>query len=133
MKYDLKEVKSMLQARAYLEKLIESASKIELKKIPKKRSLDQNRYYHVITKIWADEYGYFMEEAKTEIKHELGYYEVKESGAVYYDETSKMSSAELSRLISKFRDWSSINGLYLMSSEEYIENQFHIDNELENQ
>lgn len=71
-----------------------------------------------------------MSETKEEVKYALGYYDQKEGGAVHYHQTSKMDSLELTIFIDKFRDWSNITGgLYLPTSEEYLQEQIYFDNE----
>ena len=138
MKFDTSITKDLLKARAYLDNLSKSGSKVELKKIHPKRSTSQNSYLHVLFTLWGNEYGYSVDETKYNVKYALGYYDqelIKEGllGVVSYHSTSKMDSKELTTFIEKFRDWSaSTCGLYLPSADEYVLHQFSIDNDLEN-
>ena len=131
MKFELKKTYDQQKAMEYLNKLIKDESKCEVKKLHPKRSLDANRYIHVLFGIWGKEYGYFMDEAKQTIKHALDYYTVNDKGALIYDQTSKMSSSELAIFTDKFRDWSAINGLYLPTPKEFILEQIHFENLIE--
>lgn len=132
MKYEFSKTYDQQKALEYLNKLIKAESKCEVKKINPRRSLSANRYIHVIIAIWAKEYGYFMDEAKQTIKHALNYYKVNDRGALIYDKTSEMSSADLSVFTDKFRDWSAINGLYLCTPDEYYLEQIYFDNLIDN-
>ena len=51
---------------------------------------------------------------------------------VYLKSTAKLSTKELTEFIEWVRNYSSVNGLYLPTSEEYITNRFEIDQEIEN-
>ncbi len=138
MKYNLKKEIDQQNARTYLDKLIETESKCELKKMHPRRSIPQNSFLHKLITIWGNEFGYFVNEAKDEIKRELGYTYKKEvvspvTGLVvareFFKETSKMDSKELSIFIEKFRDWSSATcGLYLPSVNEYLQEQAYFEN-----
>lgn len=132
MKFEFKKSYDQQKALEYLKKLIDSESKCEVNRIHPKRSTDQNSYLHVLFKLWGDEFGYFMDETKEEVKYALGYYDQKQGGALHYHKTSNMDTKELTRFIDKFRDWSSVNGLYLPTSKEYLQEQIYFENQIEN-
>jgi len=128
MKYDLEKTYDQQKAKEYLHKLTKDGSKAELKKIYPRRSTDQNSYIHVLFKLWGDEYGYFMDETKQTVKHALGYYTLNGTGAMIYKKTSGMDTKELATFTEHFRDWSNVNGLYLPTSKEYLEEKLYFDN-----
>ncbi len=145
MKYDLEKTYDCSKAMEYLKKLIEDGSKAELKKIYPKRSTSQNSYLHVLFTLWGLEFGYTIDEAKDLVKDELGYTYENVSNKLYNKlspfsrvplhrkKTSAMDSKELTIFIDKFRDWSAQTcGLYLPSSEEYIQESVYFDNQIEN-
>ena len=142
MKYNLKKEIDQQNARTYLDKLIETESKVELKKMHRKRGISQNAYLHVLLTLWGNEHGYYMNESKDEIKRALGYTYKKEVVSLetgelvtreFFKETSKMDSRELSIFIEKFRDWSSATcGLYLPSVEDYLQEQAYFENITDN-
>ncbi len=131
MRYEFSKTYDQNKAKEYLNKLIKDGSKCEVKKIHPKRSLDANRYVHVLFRIWGKHFGYYMDEAKQTVKHALEYYTINDKGATIYAETSKMDSAELATFTEAFRDWSAMNGCYLCSSEEFLEEQIYFENLIE--
>ena len=53
MKLDLSKPFDLQRAKEYFNKLVESESKIELKKYSPKRSLSQNAYLHVLFQVYC--------------------------------------------------------------------------------
>ena len=132
MKYELSKTYDQQKALEYLNKLIKSESKCEVKKIHPKRSTSQNSYLHVLFAIWGKHFGYYMDESKQTVKYALEYYKINDKGATVYAKTSEMDKAELAKFTDKFRTWSAIEGCYLCSPEEYLLEQIHFDNLIEN-
>ena len=132
MKYDLSKTYDQQKALEYLNKLIKSESKCEVKKIHPKRSTSQNSYLHVLFAIWGNHMGYTLDETKEIVKCELGYTYVKPGlkyNTVHYCRTSKMDSAELATFTDKFRTWSvDTCQYYLCSPDEYLLEQVYFDN-----
>jgi len=100
---------------------MEQSLKIELKKIPKRRTLTQNAYLHVLFSLWGNEYGYSVEEAKIVVKRALKY-TYERNGTTFLMHTSEMDTKELSEFVDKFRNWSALNGCYLPTANEIGEN-----------
>ena len=123
----------------YFSKLLKDGSKIELKKIAKKRTLNQNSYVHVLFQLWGNHFGYSIEEAKQVVKVELGYTYEKGDGNVGFNpdcyvflrKTSDMNTKELTEFIDKFRNWSASEGFYLPSSDEIGQNWEYFAKEIE--
>ena len=136
MKFELKKTYDQQKAMEYLNKLIKAESKCEVKKLHPKRSTSQNSYLHVLFALWSKEFGYTMDESKQTVKTELGYcYRLTELKFTteFYCKTSEMDSKELTIFIEKFRDWSADTcGLYLPSPDEYLLEQIHFDNLIDN-
>ena len=118
------------KAETYFSKLLEDQSKIELKKIPKKRTLAQNSYLHAILTLYAFEWGWTLDEAKTYIKRKLGYVYEK-NGEEFLTSTSGMNTKELTEFIDRFRNLSSSQGFYVPSSDEIGQNWEYFAKELE--
>ena len=118
------------RAEVYFAKLIEQCAKIELKKIPQKRSLSQNAYLHVLFALWGSEYGYTIEEAKIVVKRLLNY-TYEKNGQMFLVHTSEMNTKELTEFIDRYRNFSANEGLYLPSADEigdnYADYAFDID------
>ena len=132
MKYDLSIKYQLQNFNEYANKLVNISATVELTRKFKKRTISQNAYLHVLFSIWGLHHGYLLNEAKQEVKEAVGYSYIKK-GKRYYKETHKMDSVELTIFIDKFRDWSNItNGYYLLTADEYKEEQIRIQNELKN-
>lgn len=110
--------------------LIKNQKVFELKEKKQKRTLNQNRYLHLILSWYALEYGETLEYIKQvvfkrEINREIFEYERinKKTGEVRIDyrSTTKLNTKELSTAIDRFRDYSSrIAGIYLPEPKDLI-------------
>lgn len=131
MKYNLSNTLDKKQAETKFKWLCEKGKEIELTEKRKVRTIQQNKYLHVLFCIWGLEYGYTLDESKTTIKRNcpFGCYEKK--GEKFLIKTSKMDTKELTVFIDWFRNWSANNGFYLLSSEEYLIEKTRIDREIE--
>ena len=127
---DLYKADHRKRAEVYFAKLIEQCAKIELKKIPARRTLSQNAYLHVLFALWGAEYGYSVDESKIVVKRALNY-TYEKNGQVFLIHTSEMNTGELTDFINRYRNWSAAEGLYLPSADEigdnYADYAFEID------
>ena len=130
MLHDLSKTDELAKARTYFDKLVKDESKIELRKIAKRRTVLQNSYVHVLFTLWGLHFGYTVDESKTVVKVELGYVYYK-TGTQFLNKTSDMDTKKLSIFIDKFRNWSASEGCYLPSSEEYLLRHFDYSQEIE--
>lgn len=130
MKYNLSNNLDKKSAIARFKRLLDTGCTISLTKKVKKRTIKQNSYLHVLFSIWAIEYGYTLEEGKTEVKFNCPFGTYEKKGRLFPVSTSKMDTVELTAFIEWFRNWSSKNGLYLLSSEEYLIEKSRIDREI---
>ena len=132
MKYDLSKSYDNQRLLEYHKRLLKKKSVVEFKEVFKNRTITQNAYLHVLFSLWGLHHGYLMNETKQLVKEQLGYsYEKK--GRVFYEETSRMTTKELTIFIDKFRDWSNITcGLYLPTPDEYKIDYVRISNEIKN-
>ena len=120
----------LAKARTYFDKLVKDADKIELRKIAKKRTVLQNSYLHVLFTLWGLHFGYTVEESKTVVKNHLGY-SYEKNGQYFFVQTSGMDTKELTTFIDKFRNWSSSEGCYLPTPEEYKLRNFDYSQEIQ--
>jgi len=127
---DLHKADHRKRAEVYFAKLIEQCAKIELKKIPQKRTLSQNAYLHVLFSLWGAEYGYSVDESKIVVKRALNY-TYEKNGQVFLVHTSEMNTKDLAGFVDRYRNWSAAEGLYLPSADEigdnYADYAFEID------
>ena len=104
---------------------------IELKERKTKRTIKQNSYLHVIISLFSINIGYTLEEAKTHLKRHCNFMIYKKGGESFLKSTAVLDTKELTDFIEWIRNYSSENGFYLPSPEEYIENQVYINQEIE--
>lgn len=130
-KYDLSKLDDLREFKTKCEYLVGNKKKVDLKAIRNARSMSQNSYLHVCISLFAIEFGYTLEESKTFLKRECSFMIYEKNNSLFLKKTSKMNSKELTEFIEWLRNYASENGLYIPSSEEYIENRFNIDQEID--
>lgn len=130
MKLDLSKQIDLNKAKTRFEQLVEKGSKIELKEIRPTRSLPQNSYLHVCLSLYGIHFGYTLNESKTDLKRNYGLVYEK-GGKKYLRSTANLDSKELTQFIEYIRDVAGQNGCYIPTSEEYLQNKFAIDREIE--
>lgn len=106
------------RAKAYVSKLFKAEADVEIKRVQKPRTINQNKYLHVLFTLFGMEFGYTPEESKILIKRELGY-TYKKNNQTFLEHTSEMSVDKLSRFIDRFRDFSAHLGCYLPDANQY--------------
>lgn len=132
MLLDLSNNTDVKKAETYFSKLVETKERIELKKIIKGRSLNLNSYLHVCITLFAIEYGYTLDEAKTLLKRQCSFMTYEKEGFKFLKKTSKLDNAECSKFVEWIRNYASQQGLYIPDAEEYKLNQFNIDKQINN-
>ena len=131
MKFDLNINLDRNKYDTYSDKLKLSNSKVELKKLGANRSISINSYLHVCITLFAIEFGYTLAEAKTMLKRECDFMVYEKNGLKFLIETSKQDNAECSKFVEWIRNYASKQGLYIPDAEEYKENRFSIDREID--
>jgi len=132
MKYDLSNDVGVEKFKLRAKFLIEKQSQVDLTQTRKARSISQNAYLHVVISLYSIEYGYTLDEGKTLLKRMCDFMIYEKEGHKFLKQTSKMDSKELTEFVEWIRNHSSNEGLYIPSSEEYLENKFLIDSEIDN-
>jgi hypothetical protein len=127
---DLSKTFDLNKSDVYYQKLKDKGAKVELKEIGKNRGLKQNSYLHVCVTLYAINFGNTLEESKTDLKRECSFMRYNKNGNVYLKSTAKLTSKELTDFIEWIRNYSSINGCYIPTSEEYLTNKFEIDRDI---
>ncbi len=131
MNYDLSNKIDENKAITRLESLIKRGKIISLKEIRKRRTINQNAYLHVIISLFSIEFGYTLDEGKTHLKRNCQFMRYEKNGEYFLKRTREMNTKELTDFIDWTRNYSSMNGCYLPTSEEYINQRFEIDREIE--
>ena len=132
MKLDFSNPLDKQKGITYFKKLLEGCKNVELKALMPKRTIKQNSYLHVIISLYSITFGYTLLEAKTDLKRECSFMRYEKNGNWYLKETSKLTTKELTDFIEWIRNYSSNDGLYLPTPEEYLSNKFSIDKEIDN-
>jgi len=101
---DLTNILDKKKAETYFSKLLDTQKKIELKEIKAKRSVKHNAYLHVCITLFAIEFGYTIEEAKTLLKRDCEFMRYEKNGIVFLKATRKMLSDKLSKFIEWIRN-----------------------------
>ena len=127
MIYDLSNNIDKNKAAFKLDELIKSGKVIELTEKQKKRSIRQNSYLHVAITLFAIEVGYNLEEAKTTLKRECKFMRYSKDGNVFLKRTRDLTTKELTDFIEFILNFAGEQGIYIPTSEEYIQNYIEID------
>ena len=131
MNFDFEHILDVKIAETYLAKLIKDKSKCKMTKPREVRSISQNAYLHVVITLYSIEFGYTLNESKTDLKRLCEFMVYEKDGKPYLRETKKMDSKELTLFIDWIRNYAAQNGLYIPTSEEYLTNKHSIDNEID--
>lgn len=131
MKYSLSNQHELRLFKDKVNQLIEKLADVELKIVRKQRTIRQNSYLHVCITLFAIHFGYTIDEAKTLLKRKCGFMTYEKNGTKFLRSTVKLDTLEMIQLIDFIRTFASIEGCYIPTSEEYLENKFFIDNEIE--
>lgn len=131
MKYDLSIQHDLNKFNARVEKLIADQKKVELKAIKEVRTIKQNAYVHVLFTLYGIEVGLTIEESKTLVKRSCPFGTYEKNGNKFLIRTRDLNTQQMTEFIDWFRTWSSQQGIYLPTSEEYIMQKLFIDNEIE--
>jgi len=126
MIFDLSKPIDIKKFKLKVESFIESEYIVDLKIKRLKRSLRHNAYLHVCITLFAIEFGYSLNEAKTLLKRE-GNLIYHKNGKSFLKQTRSMDSKELTDFIEWIRNYSGKNGIYIPTSKEYLQHQIEID------
>jgi hypothetical protein len=134
VKLDLSIDYDLERFKAYSEKLIKKQAKTELKEIKAKRSISQNSYFHLCVSFFCNHAGYSLTEGKTILKRAFGKFMVYElNGNKFLTSSANIDTLQLTEFIDWIRNIACFEnlGVYVPTPEEYIENQYQIDRELQ--
>jgi hypothetical protein len=118
------------KAETYFNTLLSNNKKIELKEIKPKRTITQNKYLHVCITLFAIEFGYTLDESKTLLKRECSFMYYHKNNMLFLKRTRDMQTDELTKFIEYIRNYAVSLGCYIPSADEYKENSYVIDKEI---
>ena len=131
MKFDLDSSIDIMRFKERTNYLLSKRSKVELNQTRKSRTIKQNSYLHVCISLYAIEFGYTLNEAKTDLKRLCSFMVYEKNNSRYLKETKKLSTKELTDFIEWIRGYSASNGFYIPDAEEYKTHKFNIDREID--
>ena len=130
MLLDLSIEQEIKEAELYFKAMLQSRFKIELKRILPKRTINLNSYLHVCINLYAINFGYTLEEAKTYLKRKCNFMIYEKNGIKFLKETKKLDNKECSDFVEWIRNYAAQNELYIPDADEYKTNKFNIDKEI---
>ncbi|GAF92833.1 unnamed protein product, partial [marine sediment metagenome] len=104
----------------YVDKLRKKECTIELKEIRKPRTIQQNKYLHVIISLFAIETGYTLEEMKTILKRKCDFMRYKKNDQTFLKPSSQLDTKELTDWIDWIRNLAGQAEFYLPSPDNYL-------------
>jgi hypothetical protein len=117
MKYNLANDNEVKLARDYLEELIKKKSQAEVKRVIKRRSLNQNRYLHLLLGYFGSHFGYTLEEAKVLYKQlNPTVYVYRKGKHTFLKSSAELDTSEMTKTIDSFREQSKAMGFPLPSA-----------------
>ena len=131
MKYDLSKTLDINKMFAKIDSMIARGVIVELTEKKPVRTLSQNSYLHVCITLFAIEFGYNLKDAKQHLKRKCSFMHEGEGEGVRTKLTRSLNTKELTDFIEWIRNYSSMQGCYIPTPEEYIQNRFEIDREID--
>ncbi len=129
MKFNLKT--ELQKFDFYVDKLRKKDCIVELKQIRKPRTIQANKYLHVLISLFAIETGYNLDEMKIFLKRECSFMRYSKLGTIFLKKSSELDTKELADWITWIRDYAGVQGFFLPSSEDYHRNWAEIEKEIE--
>lgn len=119
MKYDLKNATEAGEAMSFLLEQVKAEKKVEVKVIRPRRSLNQNSYLHLLIGAFGAHFGYTLDEAKTVYKRQVNpeIYVYEKNNIKFLRSSADLDTAEMTKSIDRFREFSKEHGLPLPTAE----------------
>lgn len=130
MLYDLNDIIEANDFKIKARKLVEQRKQVELTVKQKKRSIPLNSFLHVVITLFAINFGYTLEEAKTLLKRMCEFMIYEKKGQKFLKRTRDLNNTECSTFVEWIRNYSANQGYYIPDADEYKKNNFAIDKEI---
>ena len=115
----------------YYEQLESYEGIVELKKILKPRTINQNKFLHVLITLFGIELGYTIEEAKTLLKRNCSFMVYEKKNEQFLRRTRDMNTKELADFITWIMKFAIDKGIYLPSADDYKRDWTEIERTIE--
>lgn len=132
MKYNLADPTEAGQAWDYLMTLTKQKKQAEVKILRPGRSLNQNSYLHLLLGYFGQHFGYTIDESKIIYKRDVNpeTYVYEKNDAKFLRSSVDLDTAEMTKTIDRFREFSKEQGLPLPAAENEAELR-SIENQIE--
>ena len=130
MRYNLKDIVQQTDFDIRCKQLKEQGKEVELVSKQKKRTISLNSFLHVVITLFAINFGYSIEEAKTLLKRMCFFMVYEKKGIKFLKRTRDLDNLECSKFVEWIRNYSAKNGYYILDAEEYKKKSYAIDSEI---
>ena len=131
MKYDLSNPIEKGRFISRAKQLLDLKCIVDLTKEREVRTIQQNKYLHVLFQLYAIEFGYTLAEAKFLLKSECEMMQYEKKGTFFIKSTSELDTLEMTAFIDWIRNTASMQGCYLPTADEYRASKTMIDKEID--
>ena len=131
MNYDLSNDYQLKRFRADVQLFTANGCYVNLERLAKPRSDNQNRYLHALLGLLCTYTGYTINEMKDTVKEHFAPRYLR-GEKEFIRHTSEMTKEEMTDFIDKIRHWGNSNGFYLPTVDEWQQNWKEIDTEIQN-
>jgi hypothetical protein len=131
MIYDTSKELEVNKLLSRLDALLSKKCIIELTEKKKTRTLSQNSYLHVCIALFAIETGNNLDDMKHELKRSCHFMHTFDGEKFKTVRTRDLDTKGLTDFIDWIRNYASMQGCYIPTPDEYIQNKFAIDSEIE--
>lgn len=131
MIYDTSKELEVNKLLSRLDALLSKKCIIELKEKKNNRTISQNSYLHVCITLFAIESGDNLEDAKQLLKRSCHFMHTFDGEKIKTKQTSKLDTKQMTDFIEWIRTFSAMQGNYIPTADEYRENKWAIDSEIE--
>ena len=131
MIYDTSQELEVNKLLSRLDALLSKKCIIELTEKKNNRTVSQNSYLHVCITLFAIESGDNLEDAKQLLKRACHFMHTFDGDKIKTKQTSKLDTKQMTNFIEWIRTFSAMQGNYIPTADEYIQNKFAIDSEIE--
>lgn len=119
MRYKLKDPIELERAADYLSKLAGREATVDIKRVNPNRTLQQNKYLHVLISYFGLQTGYTSAEAKIMYKKiNKDLYVYKKNGGVFLRSSADLNTEEMTKSIDRFRQYGAEQGIDLPSADD---------------
>ena len=116
----------------YADKLRKNKCIVELTEVRKPRTIQQNKYLHVIIHLCAITEGYNLDEMKTRLKRKCEFMRYKKKGETFLKRSRDLDTKGMAEWVDWIRNYGPNEaGYYIPSPDDYLRNWAEIEREIE--